>query len=114
MCPYKQRNVSSHIHAHRFKPKQLSKNKALVRQIVDALCLLACEAPENETEAREPNTLSARAMAGQALDALALHVTSVQIYPPVRACSTQVLDWPGLYVYTEVDCTFEDLLLHAL
>eukprot|EP00983_Pelagomonas_calceolata_P104403 1159019-Pelagomonas_calceolata.AAC.5 len=75
--------------SRRYKPKQLSKQKALVRQIVDALCSMACEPAESEQEARESGALSARAMAGQALDALALHVSSALICPQVIAAGLE-------------------------
>lgn len=66
---------------HRYKPKQLTRNKPLLRAIVDALCDMCCEpkAPDYD----EADDLPAQKIAAQALDTLAINLNSQHVLPAV-------------------------------
>ncbi|KAI8467320.1 MAG: armadillo-type protein [Monoraphidium minutum] len=65
----------------RYKPKQLARQKALLKRAVDALCGMMCEPlPEDYDDASE---LPPQRMAAQALDLLALHLPGAQVFPAV-------------------------------
>ena len=67
----------------RYKPKQLARQKPLLRRAVDALCAMCCEPlPEGYDEADD---LPPQQMAAQALDLLALHLPGNQVLPAVWA-----------------------------
>ncbi len=76
----------------RFKPKQLAKQKALLRRAVEALCTMCCEPlPPDYDDASE---LPPQRMAAQALDLLALHLPGTQVFPAVW----QFCGWVGWVV----------------
>ncbi|PNH04952.1 putative importin subunit beta-4 [Tetrabaena socialis] len=67
----------------RFKPKQLGRNKELVRQIVTALCTMAAEPAPPDLDPEDDGTLPPAKLATQALDAVALHLPATSIFPSV-------------------------------
>ena len=69
----------------RYKPKQLAKQRSLLKETLDALCALACE-PEPEGLDAEEN--AACKLAAQALDTVALNVASQHVLPQIAAFAT--------------------------
>lgn len=66
----------------RHKPKQLSRDKALMRRIVEALCGMCCEPDPPEYD--DVSDVAPSAMGAQALDTLACHCASTAVHPQVR------------------------------
>jgi hypothetical protein len=65
----------------RCKPRQLAKQKPLVKRAVEALCAMCCEPlPADYDDASE---VPPQRMAAQALDLLALHLPGNQVFPVV-------------------------------
>lgn len=70
----------------RYKPKQLARQKPLLKYIIEALCVLYCEPkPEGLDEEEDPPC----ELAGQAMEALALNISSQHVFPQVRHTATQ-------------------------
>lgn len=67
----------------RYKPRQLARQKPLLKRAVEALCAMMCEPlPDDYDEAGD---LPPQSMAAQALDLLALHLPGSQVFPAVWA-----------------------------
>lgn len=63
----------------RYKPKQLTRHKPLMKAVVEALCEMCCEpTPEGYDDAQE---LPPQKAAAQALDVLALSLNSQHVVP---------------------------------
>ncbi|GLC39350.1 hypothetical protein PLESTB_000894500 [Pleodorina starrii] len=78
----------------RFKPKQLGRNKDLVRQVVAALCAMTAEPPPPDLDPEDDGTLPPAKLATQALDAMALHLPSQSIFPGVLSFAREALSSP--------------------
>jgi len=65
----------------RYKPKQLAKQKPLLKRAVDALCAMCCEPLPPEYD--DASELPPQRMAAQALDLLAIHLPGTQVFPAV-------------------------------
>jgi hypothetical protein len=65
----------------RFKPRQLAKQKALLKRAVEALCAMCCEPLPAEYD--DASELPPQRMAAQALDLMAIHLPSSQVFPVV-------------------------------
>ncbi|KAG2492093.1 hypothetical protein HYH03_009587 [Edaphochlamys debaryana] len=78
----------------RFKPKQLGRNKDLVRQIVTALCAMAGEPNPPDLDPEDDGTLPPSKLATQALDAVALHLPPPSVFPAVMAFAREALASP--------------------
>ncbi|GIL67102.1 hypothetical protein Vafri_20555 [Volvox africanus] len=75
----------------RFKPKQLGRNKDLVRQVVSALCTMAGEAAPPDLDPDDEGTLPPAKLAAQALDAVALYLPSQTIFPGVLSFANEAM-----------------------
>lgn len=65
----------------RFKPKQLQRNKALLKAIIEALCEMCCEpCPPDCDEAQETPP---HKVAASTLDTLSIHLSSAAVFPTV-------------------------------
>ncbi|GLI66665.1 hypothetical protein VaNZ11_010595 [Volvox africanus] len=75
----------------RFKPKQLGRNKDLVRQVVSALCKMAGEPAPPDLDLDDEGTLPPAKLAAQALDAVALYLPSQTIFPGVLSFAKEAM-----------------------
>lgn len=69
------------LHMCRFKPKQLQRNKVLLKAIIEALCEMTCEpcpADCDESQETPPHKVAAAT-----LDTLSIQLSSAAVFPTV-------------------------------